>query len=112
MRRSAASYIIDGWSCALSRYAEGHVDEPPSDNYIDLSPVRIPELVARVLKKEGIDSTSKELLSVLSTLMRAPRSRDGKGSDDLLNSLVSECEQRGVGPEARLLVSICSVGEL
>ncbi len=88
------------------------MDEPQSDSYIDLNPVRVPELVSRVLKKEGIDSTSKELLSVLSTLMRAPNSRDAQGSDDLLKSLINECEQRGVGPEARLLVSICSVGDL
>ena len=79
---------------------------------IDLRHVRIPELVSRVLGKEGIDTTSKELLSVLSTLMRAPVSREGAESDGLIGSLINECEQRGVGPEARLLVSICTIDDI
>ena len=78
---------------------------------IDLRHVRPPELISRVLGKEGIDTTSKELLSVLSTLMRAPASRAGADSDGLITSLLTECEQRGVGPEARLLVSICTIDD-
>ena len=84
----------------------------PLDDFIDLRRVRVPELVSRVLGKEGIDTTSKELLSVLSTLMRASASRDSSGSEELIKSLLNECEQRGVGPEARLLVSICTVDEI
>ena len=85
------------------------MNELPQNDSIDLRYVRVPELVSRVLGKEGIDTTSKELLSVLSTLMRAPASRNGADSDGLISSLVNECDQRGVGPEARLLVSICTI---
>ena len=114
MWHCAASDIIDLWSCALqtTQHAQDLVNEPPPNDSIDLSYVRVPELVSRVLGKEGIDTTSKELLSVLSTLMRAPVSRDGADSDGLISSLINECEQRGVGPEARLLVSICTIDDI
>ena len=85
---------------------------PPLNDSIDLRYVRVPELISRVLGKEGIDTTSKELLGVLSTLMRAPSSRGGSDSGGLVSSLINECEQRGVGPEARLLVSICTIDDI
>ncbi|MDA1036418.1 MAG: hypothetical protein O3B65_06000 [Chloroflexi bacterium] len=88
------------------------MNEPLQNDSIDLRHIRVPELVARVLGKEGIDTTSKELLSVLSTLMRAPASREGADSDGLITSLLNECDQRGVGPEARLLVSICTIDDI
>lgn len=95
-----------------AREPKGPVNEYQLNDPIDLRHVRIPELVSRVLGKEGIDTTSKELLSVLSTLMRAPVSREGAESDGLIGSLINECEQRGVGPEARLLVSICTIDDI